>query len=99
MNDISDIEKILRCPLCGKEHTNSKFDIIQETEKGALVYMNCKHCKASVISVLSYGAVGVITVGTLTDLDSDEARKFFNADPITANDIIDFHQKMRKQKR
>lgn len=71
--------------------------ILERKDAFLRIYVDCKKCAASVIVRLLLGRAGVITaVGMITDLSRQDALRLRNLVPLTANDILETHQYLKK---
>ena len=69
-----------------------KMLVIDESDKRTTLHMTCEGCNASTIVYVSLGQFGVVTVGTLTDLEQSEARQVFKEEAVSSNNVIEAHQ-------
>ncbi len=69
-----------------------KMLVIDEDDKRTTLHMTCEGCSASTIVFVSLGQFGVVTVGTLTDLEQSEARQVFSGEAVSSDNVIQVHQ-------
>ena len=69
-----------------------KMLVIDEDDKRTTLHMTCEGCSASTIVFVSLGQFGVVTLGTLTDLEQGEARRVFQGEAVSTNDVLEAHQ-------
>lgn len=69
-----------------------KMLVIEEDDKRTTLHMTCESCSAATIVYVSLGQFGVVTLGTLTDLEQGEARKVFGREAVSVNTVIEAHQ-------
>lgn len=69
-----------------------KMLVIDEDDKRTTLHMTCEGCSASTIVFVSLGQFGVVTVGTLTDLEQSEARQVFSSEAVSSDNVIQVHQ-------
>ncbi len=66
--------------------------VIDEDDKRTTLHMTCESCAAATIVFISLGQLGVVSLGTLTDLEQSEAKKVFRGDAVSADTVIEAHQ-------
>lgn len=89
---LENIQSLVRCPVCNKKYRPVKMLIIDEDDKRTMFHMTCESCGAAAIVFVSLGQFGVVTLGTLTDLEQSEARKVFQGEAVSSNNVIEVHQ-------
>ena len=93
-----NLQIISRCPVCNNKHRPIEAKILEEKEDARLIYIKCRFCQASVLAVILAGNVGIISLGIVTDLDSDEVLKFKARSGVTSDDVLEVHQFLAKNK-
>lgn len=89
---LENIQSLIRCPVCNKKYRSTKMLVIDEDDKRTTLHMTCESCSASTIVFVSLGQFGVVTLGTLTDLEQSEARAVFSGEAVSADNVIEAHQ-------
>ncbi len=89
---LENIQSMMRCPVCNKKYRSTKMLVIDEDEKRTTLHMTCEGCGAGTIVFVSLGQFGVVTLGTLTDLEQSEARAVFSQEAVSADNVIEAHQ-------
>ncbi|MCL5666664.1 MAG: hypothetical protein M1383_02740 [Patescibacteria group bacterium] len=95
---------ILRCPICGFKYNlqNTKVIDSQQDERlgeaKILIHSDCSKCKSSVMFNVEIKGPEVFSVGMVTDLTGSDSAKFKNREPISANEVINIHQSLRRFK-
>ena len=85
--------KLMRqCPLCKKEYKKEEIKIIENRDKINLIYIRCEACENSVLALVIISAMGVSSVGMMTDLSSGDVKKFSGKQPFTEDDLLNFHK-------
>ena len=88
---------ILHCPVCNNKYNAEQTSIIEgkETEKydntSVLVHTDCERCKSSVVFSISMDGPEIFSVGMVTDLTSADAARFRDANQITVDEVMEFH--------
>lgn len=91
------LSTILHCPVCNNKYNAEQTNIIEENAdkyEGSpmLVHSDCESCKSSVVFSISLDGPEVLSVGMVTDLTSQDARKFRDNRGISADEVLDFHE-------
>lgn len=89
---LENIQSLIRCPVCNKKYRPAKMMVIDEDDKRTTLHMTCESCGAATIVFVSLGQLGVVTLGTLTDLEQSEARRVFQGEAVSSNNVIEVHQ-------
>jgi transcription elongation factor Elf1 len=89
---LENIQSLIRCPVCNKKYRSTQMLVIDEDDKRTTLHMSCEGCSASTIVFVSLGQFGVVTLGTLTDLEQSEARKVFQGEAVSTDNVIEAHQ-------
>lgn len=89
---LENIQSLIRCPVCNKKYRSNKMLVIDEDDKRTTLHMTCESCAAATIVFISLGQLGVVSLGTLTDLEQSEAKKVFRGDAVSADTVIEAHQ-------
>jgi hypothetical protein len=89
---LENIQSLIRCPVCNKKYRSMKMLVIEEDDKRTTLHMTCESCSAATIVYVSLGQFGVVTLGTLTDLEQSEARQVFSGEAVSSNNVIEAHQ-------
>ncbi|MBI2984723.1 MAG: hypothetical protein HYY50_03815 [Candidatus Kerfeldbacteria bacterium] len=82
------------CPLCQANYNPLKTQIMAERDDAHLLYLECRQCGSSVVAVVTTGSSGLSSIGTVTDLTSQEVAAF-QAD-VTADDVVDLYAWMKQ---
>ncbi len=60
-----------------------------------LIHITCADCKNAVMAVVTVSALGMSSVGLYTDLSAADAAVFANAEPITDDDVLAWHEALK----
>lgn len=86
------IKLISFCPVCRSQKHRMEAQVIEENEVAHLVHLHCPICKAAVLAMLTFSPAGLNSIGMVTDLSAEEAARFKDAVPFSADDAINLHQ-------
>ena len=89
---LENIQSLIRCPVCNKKYKTNKMLVIDEDDKRTTLHMTCESCSAATIVFVSLGQLGVVSLGTLTDLEQSEARAVFRGEAVSVDNVIEAHQ-------
>ena len=90
-SDQSDVKLVSACPLCRKQYSSEDAYIVDEQQGVFLLHNTCKNCGSSIVAALVAGSHAVSTMGLVTDMTSEDVKKFKDAEPISCDDVIDCH--------
>lgn len=71
--------------------------LLNQEEKRSTLHITCEACRVSSLVYVSLSPVGAVSVGALTDLEQSEAKQFFKAEPISRDDVLAVHQKLKEE--
>jgi hypothetical protein len=86
---------ILRCPVCGYRYNLESMKIVEgdqndlASEGRIVLHSDCQKCQGSVM--FSIGVMGpeMISSASVTDLTLADSHHFRDAEPLSANDVLD----------
>ncbi len=88
--------KLMReCPMCKNEYKFDRFSVLDEYNGVHLVHIVCPKCTNSILALVTISQFGMSSVGMVTDLSAEDARKVYTLDAITDDDILDFHSMLK----
>jgi len=85
----------MRCPLCGFRYNLERIKVIPGGigKAGAVrVHTDCGECASSLLFALDVRGGEVMLCGIVTDLTYDDAFKFQNRQPLSADDVLNLHR-------
>lgn len=91
-NPVERLKPLIHCPVCQKKYDPARVTLLSEDDRNTVLHLDCRECGASSLVFVSIGAMGVVSLGMLTDLDSDEARHFHGQQPVSADDALSLHR-------
>jgi hypothetical protein len=86
---------ITYCPLCNAHFSLASAKVLEERDDAHLVHIQCQKCSSFIVALVLANAMGVSTVGLITDLTSDDVSKFTSTARISANEVIDLYQTLQ----
>lgn len=91
------VKLISYCPVCEASYNPQEARVIGEKEDSHLLHIRCGSCANAIIALVLISAVGVSSVGLVTDLSFDEVNYFREASAITTDDVIDTHDLLNNE--
>lgn len=88
---------LTHCPLCNAQYEEKSIRMIGEQGPTRLFHLTCQSCAHAVLAVILENQNGVSSLGMVTDLEAQEAIRFQDADPISADDCLDARDILEKQ--
>lgn len=93
---------VLRCPVCSNKYNAEQTSVIEGKEidkfEGSpmMVHTDCEFCKSSVVFNITLDGPEILSIGMITDLTSNDAKKFRDNRQITSDEVIEFHKFVRE---
>lgn len=84
----NSLRLIKQCPVCNTKYTSRKVQIVDFSDTGVLLYFSCPVCFSSLLANVTEMPFGLVGSAMLTDLQFNEVKKFKNADPVNADDVL-----------
>ncbi len=78
-----------RCPICDKEYKKESARLFAQRQSANLVHINCVYCRSSLIAMIMVLGQGLSSVGMVTDLSFEDARRLHNVEPISLDEILE----------
>ncbi len=83
---------IANCPLCQGAYSGKDLRMIGEQNGARLFHCACSHCGQAMIALMLETTEWVSSVGLVTDLEAEEARRIHGWPRITSDDCIFLHR-------
>lgn len=87
-----DLYILSACPLCQARYNPLKTQIMAERDDDHLLYLECRQCGSAVMAIVTTGISGLSSIGTVTDLTSQEVLDFQNKPAVTCDDALDLYR-------
>lgn len=92
-----DLKIVTHCPLCEAKYNPLKAKVLDEGEEVHLLHITCDKCGSAVVAVILNTAMGMSSVGLLTDLTPEDVLKFKDRQAVDADDVLSIHQELSKK--
>ena len=86
---------VSRCPVCQSEHSPAETAILDEVDGMHLIYIRCRNCNSGVIAAVSLNAMGISSLGTLTDLSAKEIIEIKDRGPISEDEVVNIYRQLK----
>jgi hypothetical protein len=86
---------ISNCPVCNSRNFPAKVKVLSEKNESHILHIQCRKCKSCLIVLITASPQGMMSMGVLTDLRSDEVVKFSQSKPLSEDDVLDLYQSCR----
>jgi transcription elongation factor Elf1 len=96
---INNLENLVKCPICNKKYGQAKILVLEENDSKTTLHVTCGNCKISSLVFISSGKMGIVSLGMLTDLTTEEARVIFKGEAVSADHVIDVHEYLKNFKK
>ena len=91
------IKIISQCPVCRTSYNPLESAVIDEADSYHLLYIKCRRCHASVLALVMTNVFGLSSLGLVTDLDKHEVLRLKEAESISADEVLDFHEALKRR--
>lgn len=95
---VNNLENLVKCPICNKKYGQAKILVLEENNNKTTLHVTCGSCKISSLIFISSGKMGIVSLGMLTDLTTEEAREIFKGEAVSADQVIDVHEYLKNFK-
>ncbi|MFA7245140.1 MAG: hypothetical protein WC070_03110 [Candidatus Magasanikbacteria bacterium] len=80
------------CIICKKEIKENQIKIVGESEESHMLHLNCNACNNSMIFLATTNNIGVSLVAMVSDLEFNDAKKFYNKPAINEENLLEAYQ-------
>lgn len=85
--------RLLReCPICGDEYLADQVVVVEVEGGNQLVHMTCARCHNALVALMVESALGMSSVGMITDLSVADMNRGREQRPITEEQVLSLHQ-------
>ena len=84
----------LRCPMCDQRYTTDDILLIEHRDELWCMAIACPECETRAL-VFALVRSDEAQVEPVTDLTAEELASFAHREPITTDDVLDFHDYLR----
>lgn len=88
---------INRCPICSDTYETDKAQLFAANENASLIHITCSKCESYFVAMIVMIGHGLSSVGMVTDLNFNDIRQLYKAEPITTDEMIQGYQTMNNK--
>lgn len=92
---IKILQEFYDCPSCGAGYRFDDIKVLGQVEKYCIVQLSCHACSLPVVTTASIDSKGPV-VRRKPESRGTKPRRFADKEPITAVEIAEFHQFIKK---
>ncbi|MEX1111905.1 MAG: hypothetical protein WEC84_00425 [Candidatus Andersenbacteria bacterium] len=89
---------VSRCPFCSAEYDLDGAKVIGEEEDATVVYVTCSKCESSIVAMVAMTGLGIVSLGLVTDMTSEDTKKFFGSSEVSSNELLDIYEVLQSDK-
>jgi transcription elongation factor Elf1 len=93
---LENLQALVRCLVCNKSQSSRKVIVLDEQERKTTLHVVCDQCGGASLVYLTLGQMGVVSLGVMTDLEQSEAKRLYQGDPLTSQDVFATHQYLKE---
>jgi hypothetical protein len=79
---------INKCPICQGVYASTQAELFAKNEDAYLVHITCEQCQSYFIAMVVMLGGGLSSVGMVTDLSLEDAKRVYQTEPITLNEAL-----------
>lgn len=81
----------IKCSVCSHDFRQESLIVLEENQQQSIFHASCLNCKTATVIFLASTYSGLVSLGMATDLDREEAEKFFGQEAVNVDEVIDVH--------
>jgi len=81
-----------QCPICKAKYENDKARLFAKKESANLIHITCGACASNFIAMIVTMGQAISSVGVITDLNFEDAKKIYKTHPVSVDEIIEGYQ-------
>ena len=89
---LEHLESFMKCPQCNEPYEDSKALLIETDQRKTTFHITCGKCNISTLVSVAVNQLGLVSMGSLTDLDRQEVKRLFQREPISSDEVLDVHK-------
>ena len=89
---------INHCPICSKAYNPDNAQLFAKNDSASLVHIACGNCQSSFVAMILMLGQGVSSVGMVTDLSLNDAKRLYRSSPLTVDEAIDGYKLIQDEK-
>jgi hypothetical protein len=89
---------ISKCPLCEEVYDQKRASLFAEQNSAYLVHISCTKCESNFVAMILTMGQGLSSVGMVTDLNLEDVKRLYQAEPITLNEALGGYKIIEKRR-
>lgn len=98
-NKKNNSQSFIKCSACSYAFDREGLIILEENKQQSIFHALCPKCKTATLVFLSSNQAGLISLGMATDLNQEEAERFFGQEAVNVDEVIDVHSLLFRNKK
>lgn len=86
---------VSRCPFCSAEYDLDGTKVIGEEDESTVVYVTCSECESSIVAVVAMSGLGIVSLGLVTDMTSEDTKRFFGSKRISSDEMLKMYEMLK----
>lgn len=83
---------VRECPVCSTAYRADQVAVLHAAGHNHLVHLTCGACHNALLAMVVVSALGMSSIGVMTDLSAADAVRFGRRLPVSEADLLSFHQ-------
>lgn len=96
MKDKNNLNILSSCAICRNKLKRENLTLVLKQSQKLIFHATCSKCHAGTLITLSGGQKGLIGIGMVTDLDKSEVREKLNFNAISADELIEAYEMVKR---
>lgn len=92
-----NLKLIQKCPVCNADYVDNRLEVLEENERGVLIYLSCGNCFSNMIVRLLAMPHGLFGNAILTDLQPAEVVAYAQDGHVSGDNVLEAHQLIHKE--
>lgn len=86
---------ISQCPVCGRQYSKESARQFANKNKAQFIHLGCDGCKSNFMAVVMILGTGISTLGMVTDLGFEDAKRLYEQAPLSVDDVIEGYKNIK----
>ena len=93
---IGNLDHLTKCPLCQKEYGRFNLTVLDQTKEQTRLHLKCDYCESASLVFVVANQNGILSLGMVTDVTKEEARRALDKDPVSQDDVMDVYAYLKQ---
>jgi len=86
-----------QCPVCQAKFTPDLAKVLAKRGEVQLIHITCQRCHNALLAVIVVSALGMSSVGMVTDLNATDVKRLEKKSAITEDELLNFHALLKER--